>query len=668
MSTTTPPIAAPDSWLDANQRYLSAEFERIGTMLDVASGARGEEAIAAAEARIAEAKLGLREDAAIDVLATAFSLSPFERDVVLLCAGTEMESLVARRTARAQRDAGTGRRGTTEDATFGIALAVLPGAHWSALTPAGPLRHWPLLTLGSGSLTAAPLRIEERVLHFLAGINQLDPAVEPLTRQASPRTIISTVTHTAVVDEIVRAWAGLDGTWPPVHLIGDDVDGHEDIAWQAVARIGLTLHELRAGDLPSGVRDRAALATRWTREAILLGAGLLVRVGDVEEHPSGTPSAADLRDFITRLGAPVIVSSRSAFDLTPATRYSVDVPAPLEQRGLWQSALGDTAEHWSDAVEIASSQFRLSARSILHTGSALAHAGGPTPPDALATFYRELRRGRPPRVLDGLVQRIEPAAGWDDLVLAEDWMETLREIAGQVRHRTRVYEEWGFAGRGARGLGISALFAGESGTGKTMAAEVLSRELGLELYRIDLSTVVSKYIGETEKNLRRVFDAGDESGAILLFDEADALFGKRSEVRDSHDRYANIEVSYLLQRMDAYRGLAVLTTNARGALDRSFQRRLRFVVQFPFPDARHRERIWRKVFPADAPVRGLDYPKLARLGLSGGAIRNIAVLAAFRAAAADTPVTMQQLAWAARTELEKAEKTPAEADLRGWTS
>ena len=199
---------------------------------------------------------------------------------------------------------------------------------------------------------------------------------------------------------------------------------------------------------------------------------------------------------------------------------------------------------------------------------------------------------------------------------------------------------WGFAAKGARGLGISALFAGESGTGKTMAAEVLANELHLDLYRIDLAAVVSKYIGETEKNLKRVFDAAEDSGAILLFDEADALFGKRSEVKDSHDRYANIEVSYLLQRMEAYRGLAILTTNLKNALDTAFLRRLRFVVQFPFPDARQRELIWRGIFPAATPLDGVDCAKLARLNVAGGNIRNIAMNAAFLAAEAGSPVAM----------------------------
>ena len=177
-------------------------------------------------------------------------------------------------------------------------------------------------------------------------------------------------------------------------------------------------------------------------------------------------------------------------------------------------------------------------------------------------------------------------------------MQILRQLAAQARYRMKVYEIWGFAERGRRGLGVNALFAGSSGTGKTLAAEVLARALGLDLYRIDLSAVVSKYIGETEKNLKQVFDAAEEGGVLLLFDEADALFGKRGEVKDSVDRYANIEVGYLLQRMEGYQGLAILTTNLKSALDKAFQRRLRFTVDFPFPDAAQREAIWQRVFPA----------------------------------------------------------------------
>src|SRR5215216_2165700 len=268
--------------------------------------------------------------------------------------------------------------------------------------------------------------------------------------------------------------------------------------------------------------------------------------------------------------------------------------------------------------------------------------------------------------LDDLAQRIEPVAIWNDLVLPESQRQILRDVAAHVRQRVQVYETWGFAAKGARGLGISALFTGASGTGKTMAGEVLANELRLDLYRIDLSQVVSKYIGETEKNLRRVFDAAEEGGAILLFDEADALFGKRSEVKDSHDRYANIEVSYLLQRMEAYRGLAILTTNLKSSLDSAFLRRLRFVVQFPFPDTPQRAEIWRRVFPPATPLADLNFDNLARMNIARGNIRNIALHATFLAADTGSPVAMRHLLRAARSEYAKLEKPLTDAEIGGW--
>src|SRR2546421_3465174 len=226
--------------------------------------------------------------------------------------------------------------------------------------------------------------------------------------------------------------------------------------------------------------------------------------------------------------------------------------------------------------------------------------------------------------LDMLAQRLEPKVTWDDLVLPPEETAILHQLADQVYQRSKVYEEWGFADKMNRGLGINALFAGESGTGKTMAAEVIANALHLYLYRIDLSAVVSKYIGETEKNLRRLFDAAEDGGAILFFDEADALFGKRSEVKDSHDRYANIEINYLLQRMEAYRGLAILATNMKSALDTAFMRRLRFVCTFPFPAVAQRKAIWQKMFPPAMPREELDFDRLARFNVTGGENPNIA--------------------------------------------
>jgi len=236
-----------------------------------------------------------------------------------------------------------------------------------------------------------------------------------------------------------------------------------------------------------------------------------------------------------------------------------------------------------------------------------------------------------------------------------------------MRQRDVVNEQWGFAAKHERGLGLTALFAGNSGTGKTMAAEILAADLDLDLYKIDLASVVSKYIGETEKNLRAIFTAAEESGAILLFDEADALFGKRSEVRDSHDRYANLEISYLLQQMESYRGVAILTTNMQHALDPAFLRRIRFIVQFPFPDAAARARIWRRIFPAATPVANLDFDRLGQLNVTGGTIRNIAMHSAFLAADDSMRVEARHIVAAARTEYAKMEKPLTAAETRDLT-
>jgi SpoVK/Ycf46/Vps4 family AAA+-type ATPase len=254
------------------------------------------------------------------------------------------------------------------------------------------------------------------------------------------------------------------------------------------------------------------------------------------------------------------------------------------------------------------------------------------------------------------IERLDPVATWDDLVLPPEEVILLRRVAARVAQRIRVDDHWGFRQRMNRGSGITALFAGESGTGKTMAAEVIANHLDLHLYRIDLSAVVSKYIGETEKNLRRVFDAAEDGGAILLFDEADALFGKRSDVRDSHDRYANIETNHLLQRMEAHRGLAILATNNRTALDDAFVRRLRFIITFPFPNREQRRSIWERSWPAATTLDRMDYDRLARLDLAGGNIASVALAASFLAAERGTAVTMPIVLEAARAEYHKLER------------
>jgi hypothetical protein len=387
------------------------------------------------------------------------------------------------------------------------------------------------------------------------------------------------------------------------------------------------------------------------------------------EKVDGADNEQALLAFLETVKGILIVSSREPVRIRrrPVVRLEVARPTAAEQKALWQRALGAAAASLNGEVDLVTAQFNFGAQAIQSASVAvLEHLPLSTGKNIGALLWKACRAQARPD-LDDLAERIEPAAAWNDLVLPAGQTQVLRQIAMHVRQRTQVYDRWGFTGKSPRGLSISALFSGPSGTGKTMAAEVLANELQLDLYRIDLSTMVSKYIGETEKNLRRLFDAAEGGGAILLFDEADALFGKRSEVKDSHDRYANIEVSYLLQRVEAYRGLAILTSNMKQAIDPAFLRRIRFVVHFPFPDAGQRAQIWSRVFPVQTPTDRLDLEKLARLNVSGGNIRNIALSAAFLAADAREAVCMKHLLLAAQTEYAKLEKPLGDAETKGWT-
>jgi ATP-dependent 26S proteasome regulatory subunit len=676
--------ALPDTWLEANQRYLVAALAVVRALLE-RHAARPEDAQEEPDkprrwrrrspARIDlpqleepdgptralhEAAEAMPAPPALETLCAAFGLSSFERNVLLLCAGMELDSTFAEHFAAAQNDP------QRAYPSFGLALAALPEAHWSALPPAAPLRYWRLVEVAGGdTLMTGRLRIDERVLHHLAGMYHLDERLQGLVETLDAPGDLPP-SHHVVVDKISRLWSQRkDGSSvPAIQLCGGEAAGKHAVAAAASASVGLRLHAIRAADVPAAATEREALARLWEREAVLSGSALLVDCQEAGDTDSLRPALS----LVERLGGVLIVSSREPLDTRrrQLIRLDVNKPSAAEQRSLWRSTLGPLAHELNGQIEVLTSQFDLGVQEIrAASAELLADASGVGDEISDTVLWDVCRVQSRPR-LDDLAQRIEHAAGWDDLVLPESQRRTLREVAAHVRQRTRVYEAWGFADRGARGLGISALFAGASGTGKTMAAEVLANELRLDLYRIDLSQVVSKYIGQTEKNLGRVFDAAEEGGAILLFDEADALFGKRSEVRDSHDRYANIEISYLLQRMEAYRGLAILTTNMKDALDGAFMRRIRFVVQFPFPDSEHRAEIWRRIFPPDAPTEGLDANRLARLSVTGGNIRNIALNAAFLAADAGEPVRMAHLARAARGEYAKLEKPLTEAEIGGW--
>jgi hypothetical protein len=615
------------AYVEANQRALTSELGRIAALLE---GALAGEQPPSEQPRA--------EPAALQALVGAFGLSPFERDLLLLGAGAELDAAIAQLCEQL----------TGAGPTFGLALGALPEAHWSALTPIAPLRRWQLVKPEPGApLTAARLRIAERVLHQLVAIAYLDAELEPLLhRLTAPATLPPSLQDAAAT---LAATPGL------VVLEGADAPARRAVAAAAHAADGRCVHALAAVELPAAAAERASLARRWEREAAL-GAGVLLIELDDGAEPSVLARAAAFADV---LDAPAIVSTAEALPPSrrPAAHVALGRPRHAERRELWRAALGACAAARNGTIERLAAQFDLGVGAI---GPVVEQAG-----DDPGALWEACRAHARPR-FGGLAERLDPCAGWDDLVLPQTEREILHEIVAHVRGRARVHEGWGFADQSARGLGISALFEGPSGTGKTMAAEVLARGLALDLYRIDLSQVVSKYIGETERNLRAVFDAAESGAAVLLFDEADALFGTRTEVKDSHDRYANIEVSYLLQWMESYRGLAILTTNAKDAIDTAFMRRLRFVVRFPFPDAAEREQIWRRAFPSDAPTDRLDPAALARLSVTGGNIRNIALGAAFLAADAGEPVRMSHLARAARRECAKLGHPLSETELTAW--
>ncbi len=541
---------------------------------------------------------------ALDQLTALFGLTPFERDVLILLTGHALQARFARACGAA---AGVP---TGAAVTFGLALAVLDDPHWSALSSARPLRYWRLASVDPTDLLHAPARLDEPVLAHLIGMpaidERLNPLVLPLRGAEGDADRGGPAGAAADADAVragVRHWADRSGTGDPLLLVAPARPTRERAFTAICVALGLLPCAIEAADIPGAPADREQLARLWSREAALHGAGLLIRTQNADDLPPHVLS------FLSILEAP------AAIEASP----------------------GSAAERL-DGLRL-----------------------------RLAGLTRQERREHARRGLRGLATCVESSARWDDLVLPETQVDTLRQIAAHVRHRALVNDEWGFAAKHPRGLGLTVLFAGGSGTGKTMAAEVIAAELGLDLYRIDLATVVSKYIGETEKNLREIFSAAADTDAILLFDEADALFGRRSEVRDSHDRYANLEVSYLLQQMEAYRGAAILTTNMPHALDPAFMRRLRFVVLFPFPDAAARARIWRGIFPAATPVGNLDWGQLAQLNVAGGVIRNIATLAAFRAAGDGGRVEPRHVLAAVRTEYAKLDKPLTAAETRGLT-
>ncbi len=658
-----------EQWQRDNEAYLAAAVQWVRLRLQQLVGLA--EPASVEPIRQAAAAMTAAEDTnpppALLILSQRFGLSTFEQELLLLCAAIELDTRVAGLCAQFQGNAGQ------PYPTFALAMALFDKPVWEALSPERPLRFWRLIEIsqpGAQPLTLSPLRIDERILNHMKGLSYLDDRLAPflVPFDLPAEAVELSASQQSVVTKIVQKLRQLADTGIPpiVQLVGLDTLSKQLVAKQVATILNLHLSHLPAELLPTQTSEMEVLARLWQRETFLLPVALYIDAHESEGNVHGEASRPEgpspLRRFLARSQGMFFLSTREMHsDLGPrATAVHVDKPSPAEQRAAWEEALQNQAP---ESPTLLAGQFNLNITIIRQIArEAMAEANGSSQPIHRRVWQACLIHTSPR--LELLAERLEPKVSWDDIVLPEETIQLLRQIVNQVAHRSRVYDEWGFRQKMSRGLGINALFAGDSGTGKTMAAEVLANHLSLSLYRIDLSAVVSKYIGETEKNLRRLFDAAEDGSAILFFDEADALFGKRSEVKDSHDRYANIEINYLLQRMEAYRGLAILATNMKEALDRAFMRRLRFIVNFPFPGPKERYAIWQKVFPLETPRQDLDFERLSRFNVAGGSIHNIAVNAAFAAAQAGLPVTMPTVLEAARAEFRKLEQPVNEAQLR----
>lgn len=661
-------MTEPSVWAKHNEQYLAAalgwlrlrlqrQIQRLGQ--GQVPGARTPDGLHAA---LAQAEAQMAAAAAVDpppalvMLGQMFGLSEFGRSLLLLCAALELDTQIAPLCAQAQDDA------SRPYPTYALALALFDQPVWDVVAAEHPLRYWHLIRVpgaGHQPLTTSPLRADERIVNYIKGLNLLDERLTafmvPLEGEGAQVPLPPS--QRQAVDAIAHHLKTQANRVPLVQLVGPDPVSQQLIAQQATADLGLHLYRLPVALLPSQTSELDLLGRLWQRESQLLPI-LLYLDAHAAEADLGT-LASPLQRFLMRHRTPIFLSLRDVHHTLGPTSTVIDIDKPTasEQQQLWRELMGDRAPQ---SPPLLAQQFNLNLPTIVH----IAQTSPPTSPTSLHPHLWDACLAHTRPQLDQLAQRLTPKATWDDIVLPNDDTALLHQIADQVRQRHTVYQTWGFSRRMNRGLGISALFAGESGTGKTMAAEVIANELRLNLYRIDLSAVVSKYIGETEKNLRRLFDAAEDGGAILFFDEADALFGKRSEVKDSHDRYANIEINYLLQRIEAYSGLAILATNLKQAIDTAFLRRLRFVVNFTFPNSRERQGIWQGAFPPETPVENLDYERLAQFNLTGGNIHNIALNAAFLAAQANTAIAMPLVLTAIRTEFKKLDRPISEADFR----
>lgn len=612
------------------------------------------EALAALDGA-ADAAEAAGHDIRLHRLARAFSLDGDDVELLLIALAPDLDQRFERLYGYLHDDVSR-RRASTGLALelAGTGSSVASGVERVRLGPHGALVSNGLVLVEEPErpFLTRPLRVADRVTAHLLGDDQPDAAIADLLVESVP----------AAIGDVAMLARAIDAGIPLVYIHEQPGSSGRSLAAAALGSLGrpvLQLDLARVGPNDSP-RDVAAATSR---EAGLRGAGIVA--GPIETMSER--GAGAVRPF-AECRAPMILIGSRPWDPTWAREAALLLEAPVptitQRHELWLGSLNGDRPVGFDPADVTLA-FRLAPDQIVRAAEAARRATVAAARPMTVADISSGARAQNAAGLERLARRIEPAARWADLVLPEASEAQIHELTARARHRDKVIGEWGMGGANSRRQGITALFAGDSGTGKTMSAEVVAGDLGFDLYVIDLSTVVDKYIGETEKNLDRIFTEADRVNGVLLFDEADALFGKRSEVKDARDRYANVEVAYLLQRMESFAGLAILTTNLRANVDEAFIRRLDAIVDFALPEEEHRLLLWERNLPAAVPKEAdIDLAFLARrFKLSGGDIRNICVAAAYLAAAADRAVSMSDLIRATEREYQKLGRLTVEAEF-----
>jgi AAA+ superfamily predicted ATPase len=614
------------------------------------------------------------------VLARAHGLSGFDLEVVGLALAPEVDLAYERLYAFLQDD--VSRRRPSVDLVLNL-LCGSPGAkvarrvHFASDAPL--INHELVELVADPGAVSPPLlarfvKLEDAVVRHLLGEDGLDARVRRRARLLE----VSMVPHQVLLADALPAGlgamvaaAGERGEPLRLYFSGPADSAKRRTAALLAARAGVRLLAVDLASVLESAEDAAHTITLLFREARLHDAIVYLEPFDALGGAADSGPRRWLMDALAEhAGIAILAGVAPQPPRGRGAEGIVEVRFPIlqhaERRAYWEQSLRAASIALApEDLERVASRFRLTRDQISDAVDAarnLAHWRGTEA--AIGDLFKAAR-ARSDADLAEVARKIEPIHEWDEIALPDDTRLQLQELYQQVAERHEVLDRWGFGERLSLGKGVSALFAGPSGTGKTMAAEIIAHKLGLDLYKVDLSVVVSKYIGETEKNLARIFEAAENASAILFFDEADALFGKRSEVRDSHDRYANIEIAYLLQQMEQYEGVAILATNLRQNMDEAFIRRLQIVVEFPFPDEERRAQIWRLLFPAQAERAGdIDFDLLARqFRITGGSIKNIVLGAAYLAAADGVPIDTRHLLRAARREYDKMGRLLGAAEL-----